>query len=318
MNPETERRESALPSPGEALPERGDRTVTALEVLATGPMATVQDTGRFGHAALGVGRSGAADPDSYALANRILANPEGAAALETTLGGLRVRARGAVTVAVTGAEAPVRVNGRGAAVNEVLRLPDGAELALGAPARGLRSYLAVRGGVAVPPVLGSRSTDVLAGLGPAVLRTGDLLPVGPAPSAFPNLDHVPVQALGGDRVELRVELGPREDWFTERALAALLAEDYEVTSRSDRVGARLSGPALERAREGELPSEGMVAGSLQVPPGGEPVLFLADHPVTGGYPVIAVVRSADLPKAAQARPGTRIRFVLWPGVRRNR
>ncbi|WP_051049567.1 5-oxoprolinase subunit C family protein [Nocardiopsis ganjiahuensis] len=296
--------------PENALPGPDSSTAPALEILATGPMTTVQDAGRFGHAALGVGRSGAADTDSYALANRILANPAGAAALEATLGGLRVRARGAVTVTVTGAETPVRVDGRGAAVNEVLHLPDGAELTLGAPARGLRSYLAVRGGVAVPPVLGSRSTDVLAGLGPALPEAGDVLPVGPAPTAFPDLDHVPARRVGGDRVELRVELGPREDWFTERALSALLSGDYEVTSRSDRVGARLAGPALERSREGELPSEGMVAGSLQVPPGGEPVLFLADHPVTGGYPVVAVVRSADLPKAAQARPGTRIRFVL--------
>ncbi len=287
-----------------------DTRATALEILATGPMTTVQDAGRFGHAALGVGRSGAADTDSYTLANRLLANPPGAAALEVTLGGLRVRARGAVTVAVTGAETPVRVDGRGAAVNEVLHLPDGAELTLGVPARGLRSYLAVRGGVAVPPVLGSRSTDVLAGLGPDRPQAGDVLPVGPAPETFPVLDHVPARRVGGDRTELRVALGPREDWFTGQAIDALLGGDYEVTSRSDRVGARLAGPALERSREGELPSEGMVAGSLQVPPGGEPVLFLADHPVTGGYPVVAVVRSTDLPKAAQARPGTRIRFVL--------
>lgn len=300
--------ESAPSVSGNTPPGQGSPTTAVLEIVATGPMTTVQDAGRFGHAALGVGRSGAADTDSYTLANRLLANPPGAAALETTLGGLRVRAHGAVTVAVTGAEMPVRAGGRGAAVNEVLHLPDGAELTLGVPARGLRSYLAVRGGVAVPPVLGSRSTDVLAGLGPAVPRVGDLIPVGPAPAAFPNLDHVPVRRVGGDRVELRVELGPREDWFTERALTALLSGDYEVTSRSDRVGARLAGPALERAREGELPSEGMVAGALQVPPGGEPVLFLADHPVTGGYPVVAVVRSADLPKAAQARPGTHIRF----------
>ncbi|MBQ1083814.1 biotin-dependent carboxyltransferase family protein [Nocardiopsis sp. B62] len=303
------------PSAGAGAREHTARTAdrasgAALEILATGPMTTVQDAGRFGHAALGVGRSGAADAASYALANRLLANPEGAAALEVTLGGLRVRARGAVTVTVTGAQTPVRVDGRGAAVNEVLHLPDGAELTLGIPARGLRSYLAVRGGVAVPPVLGSRSTDVLAGLGPALPGAGDLLPVGPAPAALPHLDHAPVRPVGGDVVDLRVDLGPREDWFTDHAVTSLLSGEYEVTSRSDRVGARLAGPVLERSREGELPSEGMVAGSLQVPPGGEPVLFLADHPVTGGYPVIAVVRSADLPKAAQARPGTRIRFVL--------
>ncbi|WP_159945153.1 MULTISPECIES: biotin-dependent carboxyltransferase family protein [unclassified Nocardiopsis] len=283
---------------------------SALEVVAAGPLTTVQDAGRFGHADLGVGRSGAADAASYALANRLLANPPGAAALETTLGGLRVRARGPVTVSLTGAEAPVTVDGRGAAANAVLHLPDGAELALGVPERGLRSYLGVRGGLDVPPVLGSRSTDLLAGLGPDLPVPGALLPVGPAPAAPPNVDQAPVAPVGGSEVRLRVRLGPRDDWFTEEAVATLLSCAYEVTPRSDRVGARLSGPGLERARSGELPSEGMVAGSLQVPPGGEPVLFLADHPVTGGYPVVAVVYSADLPGAAQARPGTRIRFTL--------
>lgn len=287
----------------------------ALEVVAAGPMTTVQDAGRYGHADLGVGRSGAADADSYALANRMLANPPGAAALETTLGGLRVRARGPVTVAVTGAEVELRVDGRGAATNTVLHLRDGAELAMGAPVRGLRSYLGVRGGVDVPPVLGSRSTDVLAGLGPAAPTAGTVLPVGPAPEGFPNVDHVPAAPVGGPDALLRVVLGPREDWFTEEAVHTLLSHEYVVTPRSDRVGARLSGPVLERARAGELPSEGMVAGSLQVPPGGEPVLFLADHPVTGGYPVVAVVRSADLPKAAQASPGTRLRFTLEGGDR---
>ncbi|KOX22094.1 biotin-dependent carboxyltransferase family protein [Nocardiopsis sp. NRRL B-16309] len=283
-------------------------TASALEVVAAGPMTTVQDTGRFGHADLGVGRSGAADADSYARANRLLANPPGAAALETTMGGLRVRARGPVTVAVTGAPVPLTVGGRGAATDTVLHLPDGTELAMGLPPRGLRSYLAVRGGVDVRPVLGSRSTDVLAGLGPEPPVPGSVLPVGPPPRDFPVVDHVCAAPVSGDRITLRVVLGPRQDWFTGRALETLLSGEYEVTPRSDRVGARLSGPALERSHPGELPSEGMVAGSLQVPPGGEPVLFLADHPVTGGYPVVAVIRSADLPRAAQARPGTRIRF----------
>ncbi|GAB2511327.1 5-oxoprolinase subunit C family protein [Nocardiopsis aegyptia] len=281
---------------------------SALEVIAAGPMTTVQDAGRFGHADLGVGRSGAADADSYARANRLLANPPGAAVLETTMGGLRVRARGPVTVAVTGAPVALSVDGRGAATEAVLHLPDGAELVMGLPDRGLRSYLAVRGGVDVRPVLGSRSTDVLAGLGPDLPVPGTVLPVGPPPRDFPIVDHVCAAPVSGDRITLRVDLGPRQDWFTDRALDTLLSGEYEVTPRSDRVGARLSGPALERSYAGELPSEGMVAGALQVPPGGEPVLFLADHPVTGGYPVVAVVRSADLPRAAQARPGTRIRF----------
>ncbi|MEV2277472.1 biotin-dependent carboxyltransferase family protein [Nocardiopsis sp. NPDC049922] len=284
--------------------------MSELEILATGPMTTVQDAGRFGHADLGVGRSGAADTASYALANRLVANPVGAAALEATMGGLRVRARGAVTVAVTGAPVPLQVDARGAAVDSVIHLPDGAVLTMGVPARGLRTYLAVRGGVDVAPVLGSRSTDVLAGLGPAVPVPGTRLPVGPAPAALPRVDHVATAPVGGPSIGLRVVLGARDDWFTDEAVATLLSQEYEVTARSDRVGARLTGPALERARHGELPSEGMVPGSLQVPPSGEPVLFLADHPVTGGYPVVAVVRSADLPRAAQAVPGTRVRFRL--------
>ncbi len=284
----------------------------ALEVLAPGPLATVQDAGRHGHAALGVGASGAADAASYARANRLLANPEGAAALEVTMGGLALRARGEVWVAVTGAPCPVRVGGRGAATAEVLRLRDGEELRLGPPARGLRSYVAVRGGVDVPAVLGSRSTDVLSGLGPRPLSAGDLLPVGEPPRAFPVLDAVPEPPVGGDRLELGVVLGPRDDWFAPEAVEALLGREFEVTGRSDRVGMRLAGPALPRAVGGELPTEGMVPGSLQVPPDGEPVLFLADHPVTGGYPVIAVVRSADLPRAAQARPGTRLSFAAQP------
>ncbi|MDA8369419.1 MAG: biotin-dependent carboxyltransferase family protein [Nocardiopsaceae bacterium] len=280
----------------------------ALEVLDTGILTTVQDTGRFGHAALGVGTSGAADHASCALANRLLANPSDAAVLEVTFGGLRVRAREDLTLAVTGATCPVTISGRGAAMNSVLHVPDGAELRLGAPERGLRSYVAVRGGIAVPPVLGSRSTDLLAGLGPPIPTRGTLLPVGPPPAAFPAVDAAPVAPLAADELLLRVVPGPRDDWFHPEALAVLLSEAYEVTDRSDRIGMRLSGPRLHRAREGELPTEGMVAGALQVPPGGEPVLFLADHPVTGGYPVIAVVVAADLPRAAQARPGTRIRF----------
>lgn len=282
--------------------------MSALDVLAAGPLTTVQDQGRIGHAGLGVGPSGAADTDSHALANRLVANRPDAATLETTLGGLHLRAHGAVTLAVTGAPAPLWSDGRTVALNCVLHLSDGAELALGTPDRGLRTYVAVRGGIDVPPVLGSRSTDVLAGLGPDTVTPGTRLPVGPAPEALPALGQAPVDAVGTLDVVLRAVPGPRADWFTESALDTLFTAVFEVTPHSDRVGARLSGPALERACEGELPSEGMVAGALQVPPGGEPVLFLADHPATGGYPVVAVVPAADLPLAAQARPGTRVRF----------
>ncbi|AAZ56001.1 allophanate hydrolase subunit 2 [Thermobifida fusca YX] len=280
----------------------------ALEVLETGVLTTVQDAGRVGHALLGVGRSGAADPVSYALANRLVANPPRAAALEVTFGGLRCRAHGAMTVAVTGAPGPVSVDGRAAAMNTVIHLRDGSELRIGTPERGLRSYVAVRGGLDTPPVLGSRSTDTLAGLGPQQVTPGTVLPVGPPPQDLPVVDAAPDTVFPRDEVELRVMLGPRDDWFTEDAIRTLLTSDYVVSSRTDRVGARLLGPPLPRSRLGELPSEGIVPGALQIPHHGDPVLFLADHPVTGGYPVIAVVVSADLRWAAQARPGTRLRF----------
>ncbi len=170
----------------------------------------------------------------------------------------------------------------------------------------------MRGGLAVPPVLGSRSTDTLACLGPGPLKPGDLLPIGPPPRQAPLLDVLPVRPpISGD-LELRAIPGPRADWFVPGALDALFTAAYTVTSDIDRVGMRLDGPRLARADRSELPSEGTVTGALQVPPSGQPVLFLADHPLTGGYPVIAVVASADIGRAAQARPGQRLRFRPHP------
>jgi biotin-dependent carboxylase-like uncharacterized protein len=193
-------------------------------------------------------------------------------------------------------------------------VPAGATLTVGAPAAGVRSYLAVRGGVAVPPVLGSRSGDTLSGLGPRPLRAGDRLPIGGPAGLDPIVADVAPQAAGlwAGAAELRVLAGPRDDWFTAAAMDRLRTEVYEVTSDSNRTGLRLAGPELPRSRPGELPSEGMPLGALQVPPNGQPILFLADHPVTGGYPVIAVVATADIGRAAQLRPGDRLRFRLVP------
>ncbi len=288
-------------------------TRRSLEVLATGPRTTVQDLGRDGLAALGVGTSGAADPDSLRLANRLLGNPEGAAALEVTIGGLEVRAHGGVFVALAGAACPMTIDGTPVGHASVTWLPDGATLRLGPATSGLRGYLAVRGGIEVAPVLESRSTDTLAGLGPALPGPGDHLPVGPPPAEEPRVDLAPVAVPTAGDVVLRVRPGPRDDWFTDAALEALLGSPYEVTSESDRVGMRLSGPRLDRSRQGELSSEGMVTGALQVPPTGQPTLFLADHPVTGGYPVIAVVVADDIGRAAQAQPGQHLRFVTTGG-----
>lgn len=278
-----------------------------LTVLAPGPLTTVQDRGRGGYAAVGVPRSGAADAAAARLANRLVGNLEAAAVLEATAGGLRVRAECTVLVAVTGAPAPVTVAGRAAPFGAPLTLKAGAELALGMPPVGLRTYLAVRGGIGVPPVLGSRSTDTLSGLGPAPLTAGDRLPVGVLRGAEPFVDVAPVWPPSSAPV-LHVLPGPRRDWLPAAAWAALTSQKWSVTADSNRVGLRLAGPTLAREREDELPSEGLVPGALQVPPDGAPVLFLADHPVTGGYPVLAVVVTADLSAAAQLRPGDTVRF----------
>ncbi|OEJ31065.1 biotin-dependent carboxyltransferase family protein [Streptomyces subrutilus] len=285
--------------------------MTGLLVVRPGALTTVQDRGRPGFAHLGVPRSGALDTAAYALANRLLGNAPDAAALETTLDGVTLRALAPVTVAVTGAPCAVRVAGRPAAWGAAVRLPAGAELEVGRAESGLRGYVAVRGGLDVPPVLGSRSTDLLSGLGPPVLSAGTLLPVGP-PGPDPALaaDGCP---LPGPPSELLLPLrpGPRADWFTEASLAGLWRSVFRVSPMSNRIGLRTeAGTPLVRAREGELPSEGMVLGAVQVPPDGLPVVFLADHPVTGGYPVVGVIPPGRaLDAAAQARPGVAVRFV---------
>lgn len=283
-------------------------TTRALTVVETGPLATVQDLGRPGLAALGVGRSGAADAVSMELANRLVGNEPGAACVEVTFGGLELRAHGGATVALAGAPCPMSVDDRQVAPYAVVWVPDGARLRLGVPTSGLRSYLAVRGGLDVTPVLGSRSTDTLSGVGPSPLEPGRRLRVGRPTRPLPGVDVVPVRVPDNGDLWLRVARGPRADWFTDDAFDAMLRTPYEVTAESNRVGMRLSGAALERSRDDELPSEGMVPGALQVPPSGQPTLFLADHPVTGGYPVVAVVVRADVGLAAQARPGQQIRF----------
>lgn len=270
----------------------------SMTVLATGPLTTVQDSGRPGMAALGVGRSGACDRASYRLANRLVGNAPGAAALEVTAGGLQLRADDELIVVTTGARCESAF-----AHNAPSRLRAGDELLLGAPAAGLRTYVAVRGGFAVEPVLGSCSTDLLAGLGPAAVATGDVLAVGEPNAPMARIDLAPVSDPAKGEVTVRVMPGPRRDWFSDEAWDSLLSQSYTVTSDSNRVGIRLAGEPLERLRDGELQSEGMARGALQIPPSGTPVLFLADHPVTGGYPVIAYVVDDDVDQCAQLQPG---------------
>ena len=292
---------------------RRSRQDRAVQVVRAGPLTTVQDEGRTGVAALGVPRAGALDQPAYRLANRLVGNAPGAAVLETTLGGVALRALAPLVAAVTGAPSPVRVDGTPVAWGAPVRLAAGAVLEVGAAADGVRGYVALDGGVGVRPVLGSRSADLLSRLGPPPLADGDVLPLGRPGAAPTRIEPLPQPAPPRELV-LRLDPGPRDDWFTPESLRLLAASRYTVSPASNRIGLRLRGPALvRRPGRGELPSEGMVLGAVQVPPDGLPVVFLADHPTTGGYPVVGVVPAADLAAAAQAAPGTPTRFAVAAG-----
>jgi biotin-dependent carboxylase-like uncharacterized protein len=289
-------------------------TIT-LEIMRTGPLALVEDLGRPGLAHLGVTRSGAADRHSHALANRLVANPDDRATIEVTFGGLTARVRGGgLAIAVTGADADPAVSGIPFGTNSIHYAHDGEVISLGAPHTGLRTYLAVRGGIAVEPVLGSRSFDVMSALGPLPLQPGDVLPVGEHTADFPELEQAPVASFDEELVELSVVPGPRDDWFTDPD--ALVHQDWVASDRSDRVGMRLSGrPLQHRWPDRQLPSEGATRGAIQVPPNGLPLILGPDHPLTGGYPVVGVMTEDDIDRAAQIRPGQTVRL-HWSRPRR--
>jgi KipI family sensor histidine kinase inhibitor len=289
---------------------------SALEVLSPGLQSTLQDLGRLGYTSMGVSPSGALDPVSLRAANRLVGNDTAEGALEIVVGGAQLRAHGLQVVAVAGAPVPLSVVRRGgtthpAPLHSAIALDDGDELHLGMAPEGVRSYLAVRGGFAAQPVLGSLSTDALSGVGPDPLAVGDLLGVRPVehPTAV-MIEAAPEGGLPrvGEETVLDIVLGPRTDWLTADAVETLTDQIWDVTPQSNRVGVRLSGTPVERARTEELPSEGCVAGALQIPPNGQPVLFLADHPLTGGYPVIGAVVSDQVPLAGQLPVGARVRF----------
>jgi biotin-dependent carboxylase-like uncharacterized protein len=301
--------EGSRPSSAQArrLDRLGDRA-PAIRITRPGLFSSVQDLGRPGRAALGVARSGALDRGALRTANRLVGNPEDAAGVEVAIGGWSAVATADTWFAVTGAWGRVTLAGHPVDLDVAHPWPAGAELHLDWFSHGARAYLAVRGGVDVPPAVGSRSSDTMAGLGPARLQQGDELAIGPEPlSPIPAIDLAPWGAPPDD-LDVPLAPGSRADWFAPSALPMLFESTWTVSAQADRVGIRLDGPELPRARTGELPSEGMVPGALQVPPSGRPTILLADGPVTGGYPVIAVVTDAALDLLGQARPGTRIRF----------
>ncbi len=285
----------------------------SLAVVRVGPLATLQDLGRPGWMHVGVSPSGAADRESHRLANALLGNHAGDATIEVLLGGLELVATRPTWIALAGADCGADVDGRAVNWGAPVPLREGQRLRLGFSLAGLRAYVAVAGGVAVDSVLGSRSRDTLSGLGPAPLRPGMLLPSG-GNAIRPTVDAVPTSRPSGGALRMVAQAGPHDDWLQD----CLDGSQWAVSQDSNRVGVRLQGSAARRhaSRIGsELPSEPMVRGAVQLPPSGHPVVFLADHPVTGGYPVVAVLDDASCDRIAQARPGQTLTIHV-PTVRR--
>ncbi len=282
-----------------------------LLVIKPGPYTTVQDLGRIGLARMGYAPAGAMDRAALQTANVLVGNQAGAAALEIALAGAEFEATGDLTIAVTGADLTPTLAGEPLPLYRAAALRAGMRLRFAAPRHGLRAYLAVAGGIAVPEVLGSRATDMVGGIGgmkARLLQAGDRLPVGAREGAIVGYALSDPPAGPASRITLRVVWGPEDDWFTEETRARFVNTDFRVSDRGDRTGVRLLGEQLLAATARSLASEGAVPGAIQVPPDGQPIVLLADSRGVGGYPKIAVVIEADLDLPAQAAPGTLVRF----------
>ncbi len=277
-----------------------------ITIVRAGALSTVQDGGRRGAAHLGVPRAGALDEPAARLANRLVGNAEDDAVLETTVDGVSFRVDARTALAVTGAPATVHADGRAVEWGVAVGLRAGSLVNVGPAISGVRSYVAVAGGIRVTPVLGSRSTDTLSGLGPPVLADGQVLALGEAAQPPASVSFTVPRPVG--EVLLHVRVGPDDEWFGADAVDLLTGSTYTLSTDSNRVGARLIGPPIAWRTDDEMDSAGMVTGAVQVPPDGQPVVLLADHPTTGGYPVIGVVDVADLAALAQAGPGTTVRM----------
>ena len=293
-----------------------------MEVLDAGLLTLYQDLGRPGVGDLGVTPSGAADHAAAATANVAVGNPRGATVLEN-IGGIKLRALTDAVICVTGATARVRLGEMPVHLARPVLVTAGQTVTVGAATVGMRNYVAIRGGIIAESELGSSATDVLSGLGPDPVTTGDVIGVLPRSTGMTDAQlvnplRVSADSAGKTRATLRCVLGPRDDWFGDN-ISTFLDTEWVVSSDSNRVGLRLSGAkgsaetsdiTVQRVKDGELPSEGMVAGSIQIPPNGKPVVFLRDHAVTGGYPVIATVLEEDIDIGAQLPPGARVTFRL--------
>jgi antagonist of KipI len=286
----------------------------AIVVVRPGMLTTVQDRGRWGFQSHGVPVAGPMDPFAHRIANALVGNDSGAAALEITLLGPELEFESERVVATAGAVFALSVDGRSLPPGEAFVVPAGARLRFGARRNGARAYLAIAGGIATPPVLGSRSTHVLSAMGGIdgrPLRAGDRLPLGPA-SAAQTICRAPIDVAASlePQPQVRVLPGPQQDRFAAGALEALCSDGYVIGADSDRMGFRLDGPRLAHRGSADIISDATPLGALQVPASGQPILLMADRQTSGGYPKIATVISADLAVAGQLAPGDRIRFAL--------
>jgi antagonist of KipI len=285
-----------------------------MTVLKPGPLTTVQDGGRRGYRAFGMPVAGAMDRLSYALANVLAGNPPGAAALEMTLLGATLRLERDGYVAVCGADMRATLDGEPVANGSGFLVRRGAELACRSAAAGCRAYLAVHGGIDVPPVLGSRSTytrGAIGGFQGRALRAGDALPIGPAGASLPGEARaLPAGLLPGcpRELSLRVLLGPQDDHFLPEGVRTFLEAGYPVSNRNDRMGYQLDGPVIAHRDKADIVSDALCPGAIQVPGRGTPIVMMADCQTTGGYAKIATVIGPDLARLAQARFGDTIKF----------
>lgn len=283
------------------------------EVVQPGLLTTVQDKGRYDYQQYGVPVSGAMDSYALMVANLLVGNSEGDACLEITVLGPRLRILGDTLIAITGADLSPALNNNPLPMWEAVEVCSGDTISFGHPKRGCRSYLAVAGGIDVPEVMGSRSTYIksrLGGLEGRSLRSGDRLRSGPTQVEF-STRKLPSQYIFEYKAEneLRVILGPQDDYFTERGIQTFLHSEYRISVQADRMGYRLEGPPIEYKAGADIVSDGVPPGAVQVPGDGLPIILLADRQTTGGYVKIATMSTIDLTKLAQAKPGDRVRFL---------
>ncbi len=287
-----------------------------VEVVSAGLLTTVQDLGRKGYQRFGIPVCGALDPVSLRIANILVGNSEGEAGLEITALGPTIRFTSDSVVALVGADFTMNVGGREVPTWESVEVSAGSVLSIGSASDGLRAYLAVAGGIDVPLVMNSRSTDLKGGFGGLegrALRDGDSLPIGDSPHVGDWAQRgLPIgisrQPTFGQEFQIRVVLGPQDDEFTQSGIETMLSSEYRVTADSDRMGCRLEGSEIAHETGPDIVSDGTALGSIQVPGSGQPIILLVDRGTTGGYTKIATVIAPDIGLLSQAMPGARVRF----------